>query len=91
MAVVDAVVDKKGTREMAEEYIQYLYSLPGQEIAAKNFYRPRNMQVFAKYKANFPELNLVTVDEAFGGWVKAHADHFDDGATFDQIYQRRQS
>ena len=88
VAVVDAVVDKKGTREIAEEYIQYLYSLPGQEIAAKNFYRPRNMQVFAKYRSNFPELNLVTVDEAFGGWDKAYEKHFAGGGTFDQIYRR---
>lgn len=85
VAVVDAVVDKKGTRQMAEAYIQYLYSFQGQEIAAKNFYRPRNMEVFAAYKFQFLELYLVTVDEVFGGWDEAYAKHFAPGGTFDQI------
>lgn len=85
VAVVDAVVDKKGTRQMAEAYINYLYSLQGQEIAAKNFYRPRNAQIFAKYKSQFLELNLVTVDEVFGSWEEAYARHFAPGGTFDQI------
>ncbi len=88
VAVVDKVVDKKGTRKAAEAYINYLYSENGQEIAARNFYRPRNQQVFAKYKSQFPELKLITVDDAFGGWTKAQKDHFADGGTFDQIYQK---
>lgn len=88
MAVVDEVVDRKGTREVAEAYINYLYEPAGQEIAAKNFYRPRNKEVLEKYKYQFPELSLFTIDEAFGGWSKAQKEHFVDGGTFDQIYQK---
>jgi sulfate transport system substrate-binding protein len=88
VAVVDKVVDKKGTRKVAEAYINYLYSENGQEIAAKNFYRPRNKTVFEKYKGQFPELKLFTIDDAFGGWTKAQKEHFADGGTFDQIYQK---
>ena len=88
VAVVDKVVDKKGTRKVAEAYINYLYSDAGQEIAAKNFYRPRNKTVFEKYKSQFPELKLFTIDEAFGGWTKAQKEHFADGGTFDQIYKK---
>lgn len=88
VAVVDEVVDRKGTREVAEAYINYLYAPEGQEIAAKNFYRPRDAQVAEKYKAQFPELKLVTIDEAFGGWTKAQKEHFADGGTFDQLYQK---
>lgn len=88
VAIVDAVVDKKGTRELAEAYINYLYTPEGQEIAAKNFYRPRNKEVAAKYKEQFPELKLITIDEAFGGWTKAQKEHFSDGGTFDQIYAK---
>ena len=73
---------------MAEAYINYLYSDAGQEIAAKNFYRPRNKTVFEKYKSQFPELKLFTIDDAFGGWTKAQKEHFADGGTFDQIYQK---
>ena len=86
VAVVDKVVDKKGTRDIAEEYINYLYSPEGQEIAAQNFYRPRDADILAKYSNTFKPLELFTIDDAFGGWVKAHNDHFADGATFDQIY-----
>lgn len=86
VAIVDSVVDQKGTRKLAEAYINYLYSPEGQEIAAKNFYRPRDKAVAEKYKNQFPALKLVTVDEAFGGWTKAQKDHFSDGGTFDQIY-----
>ena len=89
VAVVDAVVDKKGTRSLAEEYIKYLYSPEGQEIVAKNFYRPRNQEILEKYSGTFKSLELFTIDEAFGGWVKAHEDHFADGATFDQIYLKK--
>ncbi len=89
VAVVDKVVDKKNTRELAEEYLNYLYSEEGQEIAAQNFYRPRNQKILEKYQEIFKPLELFTIDDAFGGWVKAHNDHFADGAIFDQIYQRR--
>lgn len=88
VAVVDKVVDKKGTRELAEEYLNYLYSPEGQEIAAQNFYRPRNSEVLSRYEEIFKPLELFTVDEAFGGWVKAHNDHFADDAVFDKIYKQ---
>jgi len=88
VAIVDSVVDKKGTRELAEEYLNWLYSPEGQEIAAQNFYRPRDKKILAKYANTFKPLDLFTVDEAFGGWVKAHNDHFADGATFDKIYRK---
>ena len=87
VAIVDKIVDKKNTRDIAEEYIKYLYSDEGQEIAAQNFYRPRNQKILAKYKKIFKHLELFTIDEAFGGWVKAH-EHFADGGSFDLIYQK---
>jgi sulfate/thiosulfate transport system substrate-binding protein len=86
VAVVDGVVDKHGTRAVAEAYLQYLYSPQGQEIAAKHFYRPRLAEVAQKYSAQFPNLPLFTVDEVFGGWKTAQATHFADGGVFDQIY-----
>ena len=86
VAVVDKNVDRKGTRKVAEAYLQYLYSPEGQEIAARNFYRPTDPKVAAKYAAQFPKLTLVTIDGAFGGWPKATRTHFADGANFDQIY-----
>ncbi len=76
VAVVDKVVDKRGTRAVAEAYLQYLYSPEGQEIAAKNFYRPRLEAVAAKYAASFPQIPLFTIDDEFGGWDKAQADAF---------------
>ena len=85
VAIVDEVVDKKGTRELAEEYLNRLYSPEGQELAAQNFYRPRDEKILAKYADVFKPLELFTIDEAFGGWVKAYNDHFADGATFDKI------
>ena len=88
VAIVDKNVDAKGTREIAVEYLNRLYSPEGQEIAAKHFYRPRDEKILAKYADVFPPLTLFTIDEAFGGWVKAHNDHFADGATFDQIYRQ---
>ncbi len=88
VAIVDAVVEKKGTREIATEYLKWLYSDEGQEIAARNFYRPRNEYILKKYADVFKPLKLFTIDEAFGGWVKAHNDHFADGAIFDQIYNK---
>jgi sulfate/thiosulfate transport system substrate-binding protein len=87
VAIVDKVVDKKGTREVAEAYLEFLYSGKGQEIAAKNYYRPRNEDILDKYADQFPKINLVTIDEDFGGWKKAQETHFSDGGTFDQIYQ----
>ena len=88
VAVVDKVVDKKGTRAVAEAYLQYLYSDEGQEIAAKNFYRPSNSAIAEKYTKQFPVIKLFKIDDAFGGWKKAHKVHFSDGGTFDQIYQK---
>ena len=86
VAVVDKNVDRKGTRKAAEAYLQYLYSDEGQEIAARNFYRPTDPKVAAKYAGKFPKLTLVTIDGAFGGWPNATKTHFADGGTFDQIY-----
>ncbi|KXU39416.1 ABC transporter permease [Ventosimonas gracilis] len=88
VALVDKIVDKRGTREVAQAYLEYLYSEQGQHIAAENYYRPRLPAVAAQYTSVFPVLNLVTVDEAFGGWQNAQATHFADGGTFDQIYQK---
>ncbi len=86
VAVVDKVVDKHGTRAAAEAYLKYLYTPEGQEIAARNYYRPRLKAVADKYADKFPKLSLFTVDEIFGGWSKAQPKHFDDGGIFDQIY-----
>jgi len=86
VAVVDQVVERKGTRAVAQAYLEYLYSPEGQEIAAKNFYRPRLEEVAARYTALFPQLDLVTVDGEFGGWAEAHRVHFAEGGVFDQIY-----
>ncbi|VEC23126.1 sulfate-binding protein [Klebsiella pneumoniae] len=88
VSVVDKVVDKKGTRQVAEAYLKYLYSPEGQEIAAKNFYRPRDPNVAKKYANEFPKLKLFTIDQEFGGWTKAQKEHFSNGGTFDQISQR---
>ena len=87
VAVVDKVVDRRGTRAAAEGYLQYLYSPEGQEIAAKRHYRPRDPNVAAKYAATFTKLNLFTIDDVFGGWQKAQKAHFADGGVFDQIYR----
>ena len=86
VAVVDRVVDKRGTRRVAEAYIEYLYSPAAQEIAARNFYRPIDDKVAAKYAAQFPKIALFTIDEVFGGWARAQKTHFADGGVFDQIY-----
>ena len=85
VAVVDKVVLRRGTREVAQAYLQYLYSKEGQEIVAKNYYRPRDQEVAAKYAAQYPKLNLVTIAD-FGGWSKVQPTHFGDGGVFDQIY-----
>ena len=86
VSIVDKVVDRHGTRNVAEGYLQYLYSKEGQEIAAKHFYRPRDPEIAAKYAKQFPTLSLVTIDDTFGGWARAQAVHFADGGTFDRIY-----
>jgi len=85
VAVVDKVVLRRGTREVAQAYLQYLYSKEGQEIVAKNYYRPRDPEVAAKYAAQYPKLNLVTIAD-FGGWTKVQPTHFGEGGVFDQIY-----
>lgn len=86
VAIVDEVAKDKGTEEVAKEYLDYLYSDEGQEIAAKNFYRPRNKEILDKYKDTFKDIELVTVDDVFGGWTKAQKTHFSDGGIFDEIY-----
>ncbi|MES2383115.1 MAG: sulfate ABC transporter substrate-binding protein [Pseudomonadota bacterium] len=90
VAVVDKNVDKKGTRAVAEEYLKFLYSEEGQDIAGKNFYRPAvSQKAIAKYSKQFPRLNLFSIDQAFGGWASADKAHFADGGSFDQIYLRK--
>lgn len=86
VSVVDKVVDKRGTRKVAEAYLNFLYSKEGQDIAGRHFYRPRDPEVAAKYAATFKRVNLITIDDVFGGWDKAQATHFRDGGIFDQIY-----
>ena len=88
VAIVDKTVDKRDRREVAQAYLDYLYSPKGQEIAAKNYYRPRNTDVAAKYQQQFPELKLLTVDGDFGGWTTAQATHFANGGVFDEIIRR---
>ena len=87
VALVDKVVDKKGSRKVAQAYLDYLYTEEGQEIAAKHYYRPRNEKVAQKYERQFPKVTLLNIDDAFGGWKKATKTHFADGGSFDQIYQ----
>ena len=87
VSIVDKVVDKRGTREVAQSYLEYLYTREGQEIAARHYYRPRDPEVVARYDRQFPKVNLFTIDEVFGGWQKAQKAHFADGGAFDQIYQ----
>ncbi len=88
VTLVDKVADKRGTRKVAEEYLKFLYTPEGQDIAAKNFYRPRLESVAQKYAKQFTQTKLITIDDVFGGWQKAQKAHFSDGGTFDQIYQR---
>jgi len=89
VAVVDKIAAKHGTSEVAKAYLNYLYTDEGQEIEARNFYRPRNEKVAAKYASQFPKITLFTIDQLFGGWQKAQAKHFADGGMFDQIYQAK--
>jgi sulfate/thiosulfate-binding protein len=87
VAIVDKVVDKHGTRKVAEAFLQYLYTDEGQEIAAKNYYRPTLEKIAKKYAAQYPKVKLFNIEEIAGGWTKAQKAHFADGGVFDQIYQ----
>src|SRR5262245_52391498 len=89
VSVVDKVVDRRGTRAIAQAYLEYLYSTEGQEAVAKHYYRPRLAETGKKYSKNFAQVKLFTIDEIFGGWKNAHKAHFADGANFDQIYQQK--
>jgi sulfate/thiosulfate-binding protein len=86
VSVVDKVVDKRGTRKVATAYLEYWYTQEGQEIAGKNFYRPREAAAAAKFAKQFVNVKLFTIDEVFDGWDKAQKTHFSDGGVFDQIY-----
>jgi sulfate/thiosulfate-binding protein len=86
VTVVDKVVERRGTRQIAEAYLKFLYTKEGQQIIAQNFYRPRDPEIAAQYAGQFPAVKLVTIDDTFGGWDRAQATHFDDGGSFDQIY-----
>ncbi len=87
IAVVNSVADRKGTRAAAEAYLKYWYTKEGQDIAARNSYRPRDPEIAKKYEASFAKVELFTIDEVFGGWTKAQKDHFAEGGIFDQIYK----
>ncbi len=89
VTIVDKVVDKRGTRAVAQAYVDYLYSPEGQDIAGQNYYRPIDPAAAAKYAKQFPKVNLFTIDEVFGGWTKAQKTHFADGGTFDQVYTKK--
>jgi sulfate transport system substrate-binding protein len=89
VTVVDKVVDKRGTRAVAQAYLEYLYSPQGQDIAGENYYRPIDPAAAAKFAKQFPKVNLFTIDEVFGGWTKAQKTHFADGGSFDQVYTRK--
>lgn len=86
VAVVDAVVDRKGTREVAEAYLEFLYSPVGQDIVARHFFRPRDARVLGRYQQQYPVIRLFSIDEVFGSWTAAQSTHFDDGGVFDQIF-----
>jgi sulfate transport system substrate-binding protein len=86
VTVVDKVVDRRGTRKVAQGYLEYLYSEEGQDIAGRHYFRPRLEKIAAKYAGQFAKVSLITVDDTFGGWQKAQKTHFADGGVFDQIY-----
>lgn len=88
VTIIDKNVDKRKTRAVAQAYLEYLYSEEGQNIAGKHYYRPTSARVAAKYEKQFPKVNLIKIDDVFGGWQKAQKTHFSDGGTFDQIYQK---
>jgi sulfate/thiosulfate transport system substrate-binding protein len=87
LSIVDAVADRKGTRAVAEAYLRYWYSKEGQEIAARNSYRPRDPEIAKEYENSFAKVELFTIDDVFGGWAKAQQEHFSEGGIFDQIYK----
>ncbi len=87
IAVVDSVADRKGTRAVAEAYLKYWYTREGQEIAARNSYRPRDQEIAKEYEASFAKVELFTIDDVFGGWTRAQKEHFGEGGVFDQIYK----
>lgn len=87
VAWVDTVVDRKGTRAIAEAYLKYLYTPEGQEIIARNHFRPRDQTVAARFADRYPQVRLFTIDAVFGGWSRAQPEHFNDGGKFDQLYQ----
>jgi sulfate/thiosulfate-binding protein len=87
VALVDKVVDRRGTRKVAQAYLEFLYTPEGQEISARHHFRPRQAEALARHAAKFPALKLFTIEEVFGGWAKAQKTHFDDGGVFDRIYQ----
>ena len=89
VAVVDAVVDRRGTRRAAQSYLEFLYTPEAQEIAARHHFRPRSRDVLARYRATFPEVRALTIDGDFGGWAAAQKTHFDEGGVFDQIVRER--
>jgi sulfate transport system substrate-binding protein len=91
VALIDSVVDRKGTRAVAEAYLDYLYSPDGQDIVARNFFRPTNAEVAARYAEQFPQMRMFTVDAVFGGWARAQAEHFADGGTYDRLFQAASS
>ena len=86
VALIDSVVDRKGTRAVAEAYLEYLYAPEGQDIVARNFFRPTNAEVAARYASQFPEMHMFTVDAVFGGWARAQAEHFADGGIYDRLF-----
>jgi sulfate/thiosulfate transport system substrate-binding protein len=87
LSIVDSVADKKGTRAVAEAYLRYWYTKDGQEIAARNSYRPRDPEIAKQYESSFAKVELFTIDDVFGGWAKAQKEHFSEGGVFDQIYK----
>jgi sulfate transport system substrate-binding protein len=87
VALMDSIVDRKGTRAVAEAYLEFLYSPEGQDIVARNFFRPTDTGVEQRYAAQFPPMRLFTVDQVFGGWAKAQAEHFADGAIYDRLFE----
>lgn len=89
VAIVDAVVDRRGSRREAQAYLDFLYTPEGQELAARHYYRPRNPAVLARHRAQFPEVRVLTIDRDFGGWAVAQKTHFDEGGTFDRIVEGR--
>jgi sulfate transport system substrate-binding protein len=91
VAIIDTNVDKRGTRKIAEAYLNYLYSKVGQDMVARHYYRPRDEEILQKYteQGNFISVEMFTIDDVFGGWQKAQKEHFEDGGVFDQIYDAK--